>query len=648
LLKIESNEEPEYKAAKLEIPILEPNKKVEHGNKTYTLKLQLMKSLEQSFHLKANESNKFSFHLGNHDFKIQFMKNKEKFEITNSQTNVYLYENTWRCEFLILLTNANESIWLQLKELNDFDKSVLYLTTTKYLYMVFNSINKLDKHLNIELYLTDKFKRSELTNDPSLCLQAKNVYHMNLLMTKFYFSLLENNQILKNDNHNHNNNHLNDQFTDSESKQTNENLFDMIYDLRESDDKQHDLNLEMEESQLIIQQSNLKPRLRPYQIKAVNWMLKKENFNFNQSNDNERMLVDSTIMDDNMHPLFVKIQDKNLESIYYHKYLGLFTTDFPKKFESEKGGILADEMGLGKTLEILACILINTRSVYPDLTDAKSILPNIKKSNEVSSFSCLCGKTPTNFKSAYFRSTSSSSSSTDQNNEINQCKICGTWTHVDCVNYTDEPESFICLKCTTLVPPVPSGATLIVTPSQISRQWIDEIEKHVNKKLKILYYTGCNQKYIQPKDLASLDICITTYDVLSAELAHVFAIENMHHLRKAKRFMNIPSPLINVEWWRICLDEAQMVHSTNSKCAEMASRLPAINRWCVTGTPIGRSLTDLHGLFTFIREDPYTEKKWFNEILYYPYMRNDKMPLVNAVSKVLWRTAKKYVEDQVS
>ena len=68
----------------------------------------------------------------------------------------------------------------------------------------------------------------------------------------------------------------------------------------------------------------------------------------------------------------------------------------------------------------------------------------------------------------------------------------------------------------------------------------------------------------------------------------------------------------------------------------------------MTGTPIGRSLADLHGLFTFIREDPYAEKKWFNEILYYPYMRNDKMPLVNAVSKVLWRTAKKYVENQVS
>ena len=177
---------------------------------------------------------------------------------------------------------------------------------------------------------------------------------------------------------------------------------------------------------------------------------------------------------------------------------------------------------------------------------------------------------------------------------------------------------------------------------------MDEIRKHVKANLKVLVYTGCSNNFIQPKDLAALDICITTYDVLQKELAHVFAIENMKVLRRTKRFMTIPSPLMCVEWWRICLDEAQMVHSTNSACSEMANRLQAVNRWCVSGTPIGKSLTDLHGLFTFIREDPFYEKKWFNELLYNPYLRNDKMPMVKAVAKVLWRTAKHNVEDQVS
>ena len=164
----------------------------------------------------------------------------------------------------------------------------------------------------------------------------------------------------------------------------------------------------------------------------------------------------------------------------------------------------------------------------------------------------------------------------------------------------------------------------------------------------MLVYKGTQYGFVQPRDLSKLDICITTYDVLSNELSHVFAIENMRELRRPKRFMSKPSPLIYVEWWRICLDEAQMVHSTNSKCAEMANRLNAVNRWCITGTPIGRSLADLHGLFSFMREDPYSEKRWFKQVLFDPYKNGDKKIMAKEVSKVLWRTSKKYVQDQIN
>lgn len=86
----------------------------------------------------------------------------------------------------------------------------------------------------------------------------------------------------------------------------------------------------------------------------------------------------------------------------------------------------------------------------------------------------------------------------------------------------------------------------------------------------------------RPFELAKLDVCITTYEVLAAELDHVFAFENMRVLRKPRRYMNVPSPLQCVKWWRVCLDEAQMVHSTQTKCAAMASRLDAVNRWFVS------------------------------------------------------------------
>jgi E3 ubiquitin-protein ligase SHPRH len=53
------------------------------------------------------------------------------------------------------------------------------------------------------------------------------------------------------------------------------------------------------------------------------------------------------------------------------------------------------------------------------------------------------------------------------------------------------------------------------------------------------------------------------------------------------------------------MDEAQMLESTTTKTAEMALRLRADHRWCVTGTPIGKSLNDLFGLLMFLNLDPY-------------------------------------------
>lgn len=61
-------------------------------------------------------------------------------------------------------------------------------------------------------------------------------------------------------------------------------------------------------------------------------------------------------------------------------------------------------------------------------------------------------------------------------------------------------------------------------------------------------------------------------------------------LRDPKRYATLPCPLILVEWWRVCLDEAQMVEKVTWSFAKMAGMLPAVNRWCVTGTPIPNGL----------------------------------------------------------
>lgn len=75
--------------------------------------------------------------------------------------------------------------------------------------------------------------------------------------------------------------------------------------------------------------------------------------------------------------------------------------------------------------------------------------------------------------------------------------------------------------------------------------------------------------FLQPHFLAEQDIVIITYDVLRSELNYVDIphsnSEDGRRLRNQKRYMAIPSPLVAVEWWRICLDEAQMVECPTVK-----------------------------------------------------------------------------------
>ncbi|XP_039603460.1 E3 ubiquitin-protein ligase SHPRH [Polypterus senegalus] len=237
-----------------------------------------------------------------------------------------------------------------------------------------------------------------------------------------------------------------------------------------------------------------------------------------------------------------------------------------------------------------------------------------------------------------------------------QCLNCFLWQHAECVNYKEEnldTTPFYCPHCLVAMTPVPTGATLIISPSSICHQWVDEINRHVrSSSLRVLVYQGVKKHgFIQPHFLAEQDVVITTYDVLRTELNYVDIphsnSEDGRRFRNQKRYMAIPSPLVAVEWWRVCLDEAQMVECATAKAAEMALRLSAINRWCVTGTPVQRGLEDLYGLILFLGIDPYWVKHWWDQLLYRPYGRGNPQPLYNLIGKLMWRSAKKDVLDQI-
>ncbi|XP_037698189.1 E3 ubiquitin-protein ligase SHPRH [Choloepus didactylus] len=237
-----------------------------------------------------------------------------------------------------------------------------------------------------------------------------------------------------------------------------------------------------------------------------------------------------------------------------------------------------------------------------------------------------------------------------------QCLKCQLWQHAACVNYEAEHREvtpFYCPHCLVAMEPVSTGATLIISPSSICHQWVEEISRHVQaSSLRVLVYQGVKKDgFLQPHFLAEQDIVIITYDVLRSELNYVdiphSSSEDGRRLRNQKRYMAIPSPLVAVEWWRICLDEAQMVECPAVKAAEMAQRLSGINRWCVSGTPVQRGLEDLFGLVVFLGVEPFCVRHWWTRLLYRPYCRRNPQPLYSFIAKILWRSAKKDVIDQI-
>lgn len=246
------------------------------------------------------------------------------------------------------------------------------------------------------------------------------------------------------------------------------------------------------------------------------------------------------------------------------------------------------------------------------------------------------------------------------------CTECKERIHSDCAGYNSQDTIPTTLQCSSSrcpcciakkysTAPIKSRGTLIVTPPAILEQWAREIRRHTAESLKIVVYPGvkklCNntlsidledRQLVHSHVLADADIVLTTFPVLNSELAHSENqfLEAGKSIRRKKRYRVVPSPLNSIEWWRICLDEAQRVEGTAAAAARMAFRLRAKHRWCVSGTPIGRGrLEDLYGLLLFVGVMPFQDKESFRHCLRgsYPGLAQR---LKELLYPILWRSTK--------
>ncbi|CAI5951261.1 unnamed protein product [Closterium sp. NIES-64] len=107
---------------------------------------------------------------------------------------------------------------------------------------------------------------------------------------------------------------------------------------------------------------------------------------------------------------------------------------------------------------------------------------------------------------------------------------------------------------------------------------------------------------VTPHDLAAADIVLVSYEMLSGDIWHDGPTRVLRH---KKRYEARPTPLTRLHWWRVCLDEAQLVEGGTSRAAIMAARLCAQHWWCLSGTPIQKGPLDLQSLLRFFRASPF-------------------------------------------
>lgn len=144
-------------------------------------------------------------------------------------------------------------------------------------------------------------------------------------------------------------------------------------------------------------------------------------------------------------------------------------------------------------------------------------------------------------------------------------------------------------------PPLP---TLIVAPTSLLMNWKREAERFT-PSLKVLILHGNLRKENFPH-LNRYDIILTTYALLVRD--EEILKQQPYHL--------------------LVLDEAQYIKNVQSKAGQIARKLQAEQRLCLTGTPMENHLGELWSLFHFLLPGLLGEKTQFYRLFRTPIEKN--------------------------
>ncbi|KAI0706718.1 SNF2 family N-terminal domain-containing protein [Cerioporus squamosus] len=349
-----------------------------------------------------------------------------------------------------------------------------------------------------------------------------------------------------------------------------------------------------------LQPEELQPTLLPFQRRTVAWMMEREGKIVTPNGD----IIPVSDMDLASRPLplfWDAFAVSTEETWYVNRLRGVITPSRPTGHDDEwdedaPGGIVAEEPGLGKTLECISTIMMNPapdRSPVNKRWDPEAQI-------DVKEIKTTLIVTPPSLAPQWADELAAHAPGL-------KVLVYEGWQKVPVpISERDVAIEREKRQKQKAKPRAKSKKPARATKGKRKALADDDDDMDVDEDDEESTQAGDEDEKEQPildwcAYVNTHDVCITTYNVLQQDLG----VARPPPTRPRRAFVKYStvhrsrSPLVMCEWYRVIMDEVQMVGG--GKTEEMVSLIPRLSSFAVSGTPARSQVADLIHVLKFLR-----------------------------------------------